>query len=66
MAHDDGQRIEELGKAEIVLIGVSRAGKTPLSMYLSIMGWKVANVPFVPMVPMPDELLRSTCAGSSG
>jgi len=56
VAHDDGQRIEELGKAEIILIGVSRAGKTPLSMYLSILGWKVANIPFVPQVPMPDEL----------
>jgi [pyruvate, water dikinase]-phosphate phosphotransferase / [pyruvate, water dikinase] kinase len=56
VAHDDGQRVEELGKAEIVLIGVSRAGKTPLSMYLSVLGWKVANVPFVPMVPMPEEL----------
>jgi hypothetical protein len=56
VAHDDGQRVEDLDKAEIVLIGVSRAGKTPLSMYLSIMGWKVANVPFVPMVPMPNEL----------
>lgn len=56
VAHDDGQRVEELDKAEIVLVGVSRAGKTPLSMYLSILGWKVANVPFVPMVPVPDEL----------
>jgi regulator of PEP synthase PpsR (kinase-PPPase family) len=56
VAHDDGQRVAELGKAEIVLVGVSRAGKTPLSMYLSVLGWKVANVPFVPMVPMPEEL----------
>ena len=39
-----------------MLIGVSRVGKTPLSMYLSMLGWKTANVPFVPEVPMPDEL----------
>ncbi|MGQ9489329.1 MAG: pyruvate, water dikinase regulatory protein [Anaerolineae bacterium] len=58
VAHDDGQRIEELPQAEIVLVGVSRAGKTPLSMYLSVMGWKVANVPLVPEVPPPPVLLQ--------
>lgn len=56
VAHDDGKRVEDLDKAEIILIGPSRVGKTPLSMYLSVLGWKTANVPFVPMVPMPDEL----------
>ena len=56
VAHDDGQRVEDLTKAEIVLLGVSRVGKTPLSMYLSILGWKTANVPFVPGVPLPHEL----------
>ncbi len=58
VAHDDGQRIEELPQAEIVLVGVSRAGKTPLSMYLSVMGWKVANVPLVPELPPPPMLLQ--------
>ncbi|MEJ5199800.1 MAG: pyruvate, water dikinase regulatory protein [Anaerolineae bacterium] len=57
VAHDDGQRIEELPKAEIVIVGVSRTGKTPLSMYLSVMGWKVANVPLVPELPPPPILL---------
>jgi regulator of PEP synthase PpsR (kinase-PPPase family) len=56
VAHDDGKRIDEIKDAEIVLVGVSRVGKTPLSMYLSFQGWKVANVPFVPGVPLPDEL----------
>ena len=56
VAHDDGKRVEELPKAEIVLIGVSRVGKTPLSMYLSMLGWKTANIPFVPVVSMPEEL----------
>lgn len=56
VAHDDGKRVEDLPKAEIVLLGLSRVGKTPLSMYLSIMGWKTANVPFVPGVPPPPEL----------
>lgn len=43
--HDDGQRIDELHKAEIVLLGVSRTFKTPLSIYLAFKGWFVANVP---------------------
>ena len=58
VSHDDGQRVEDLPKAEIVLLGASRVGKTPLSMYLSVMGWKVANVPMVPPVAPPAELLK--------
>ena len=58
VSHDDGQRVEDLEKAEIVLLGVSRVGKTPLSMYLSVMGWKVANVPLVPRVAPPPELFK--------
>jgi len=54
--HDDGRRPHELRLAEIVLIGVSRVGKTPLSMYLSTRGWKVANVPLIKEVPVPPEL----------
>jgi len=45
--HDDGQRINELKKAEIVLLGVSRTFKTPLSIYLAFKGWFVANVPIL-------------------
>ncbi len=58
MAHDDGQRSHNLPSADIVLTGVSRCGKTPLSMYLAVHGWKVANVPLVLEVPPPQELLR--------
>lgn len=54
--HDDGRNPHELPFAEIVLVGVSRVGKTPLSMYLGTRGWKVANVPLVKNVPPPDEL----------
>ncbi|MFC2133532.1 pyruvate, water dikinase regulatory protein [Bacteroidota bacterium] len=43
--HDDGQRVEDLHKAEIVLLGVSRTFKTPLSIYFAFKGWFVANVP---------------------
>ena len=56
MRHDDGQRPDEWDQAEIVLIGVSRVGKTPLSLYLSVLGWKVANCPFVSEVPLNPKL----------
>jgi regulator of PEP synthase PpsR (kinase-PPPase family) len=56
--HDDGKRVEDLPKAEIVLLGVSRVGKTPVSIYLSIQGWKVANVPLAPAIPLPHELAQ--------
>jgi regulator of PEP synthase PpsR (kinase-PPPase family) len=45
--HDDGLRVHELSQAEIVLVGVSRTFKTPLSIYLAFKGWFVANVPIV-------------------
>lgn len=54
--HDDGQRLEGLTKAEIVLAGVSRTFKTPLSMYLAFKGWFVANVPMVPEIAPPTQL----------
>jgi len=54
--HDDGKRTHDLREAEIVLMGVSRLGKTPLSVYLAMQGWRVANVPFVPGIKLPDEV----------
>jgi [pyruvate, water dikinase]-phosphate phosphotransferase / [pyruvate, water dikinase] kinase len=54
--HDDGKRIEELQKAEIVLVGVSRTFKTPLSIYLAFKRWYVANVPIVLGIPVPEIL----------
>ena len=56
VAHDDGKRIDELSAAEIVLVGPSRVGKTPLSMYLSISGWKVSNIPLTSELAPPPEL----------
>ena len=56
--HDDGRNLQELHLAEIVLIGVSRVGKTPLSMYLSMMGWKVANLPLLQDASPPAELFE--------
>ena len=45
--HDDGLRTEELHSADIVLLGVSRTFKTPLSVYMAHKGWSVANVPII-------------------
>ncbi len=64
--YDDGRDPRGLSRADIVLIGVSRTSKTPLSMYLAHQSFKVANVPLVPEVPPPDELYsipRNKCVG---
>ncbi|GAB4540811.1 MAG: pyruvate, water dikinase regulatory protein [Anaerolineae bacterium] len=58
MTHDDGKNPQGWPQAEIVLVGVSRVGKTPLSMYLSVLGWKVANIPLVPGLPPPTSLFQ--------
>lgn len=58
LSHDDGMSPERLKNAEIVLTGVSRAGKTPLSVYLAMYGWKVANVPLVNGINPPAELFE--------
>lgn len=55
--HDDGRRAYELDKAEIVLVGVSRTFKTPLSIYLAFKGWFVANVPVIWKKDLPPTLL---------
>lgn len=54
--HDDGQRIYELPKAEIVLLGVSRTFKTPLSIFLAFKGWFVANIPIILGIKPPSIL----------
>ncbi len=56
--HDDGQKAEELEKAEIVLLGVSRTFKTPLSVYLAFKGWLVANVPIVLGIELPEIVYK--------
>lgn len=58
LAHDDGRNRQDWPEADVVLIGVSRSGKTPLSIYLSVIGWKAANLPIVPQIPIPPELYR--------
>jgi len=56
--HDDGANLHTLHQADIVLVGPSRTSKTPLSMYLAQRGYKTGNVPFVPGIEPPGELLE--------
>src|SRR5262249_44410061 len=56
MMHDDGQHVEGLEEADIVLVGVSRTSKTPTSIYLANRGVRTANVPLVPGIPIPPQL----------
>jgi hypothetical protein len=56
MLHDDGQHVDDLEEADVVLIGVSRTSKTPTSIYLANRGVKTANVPLVPGVLVPAQL----------
>jgi regulator of PEP synthase PpsR (kinase-PPPase family) len=56
--HDDGANMHTLVDAEIVLTGVSRTSKTPLSMYLAQRGYKTGNIPLVPGVDPPRLLLE--------
>jgi len=57
--HDDGQSSWGLDDADLVLVGVSRTSKTPTCLYLANRGIKAANVPFVPGVPLPPELINA-------
>lgn len=54
--HDDGQSTQNLGEADVILVGVSRSSKTPTCIYLAIRGVKAANVPIVPGVEPPEQL----------
>ena len=56
MAHDDGKKNEDIEKADIILIGVSRTGKTPTSIYLANRGFKTLNIPLVLEQGIPSIL----------
>jgi regulator of PEP synthase PpsR (kinase-PPPase family) len=56
MLHDDGQHLDDMEDADIVLTGVSRTSKTPTSIYLANRGVKTANVPLVAGIPVPPQL----------
>lgn len=56
--HDDGRNLESLHMADVVLVGVSRTSKTPLSVFLSLNGLKVVNVPLIKDAPLPKGLFE--------
>ena len=56
--YDDGKDPRGILKADIILLGISRTSKTPLSMYLANKNIKVANVPLVPEIPIPKEVFE--------
>lgn len=56
LKHDDGQIVDDLEDADIILIGPSRTSKTPTSVYLAYNGFKTANIPYVHNCPFPDSL----------
>jgi [pyruvate, water dikinase]-phosphate phosphotransferase / [pyruvate, water dikinase] kinase len=57
--HDDGQSSWGFNDADVCLVGVSRTSKTPTCLYLANRGIKAANVPYVPNVPLPPELIEA-------
>jgi regulator of PEP synthase PpsR (kinase-PPPase family) len=58
LGHDDGRGAERLREADIVILGLSRTSKTPTSFFLAQEGYKVANVPITPPVPLPEEIFK--------
>ncbi len=67
MAHDDGQNVETLDEADIILLGVSRTSKTPTCFYLAHRGIKAANVPIISGIDPPhlDKLVHPLIIGLS-
>jgi [pyruvate, water dikinase]-phosphate phosphotransferase / [pyruvate, water dikinase] kinase len=57
--NDDGQALDMLEGADVVLVGASRTSKTPTCVYLAIRGIRAANVPIVPNIPLPPQLLAA-------
>ncbi len=58
IAHDDGRNLTALDKANLIILGISRTSKTPLSMYLSHQGWRVANIPLIHGFDIPREIFE--------
>jgi [pyruvate, water dikinase]-phosphate phosphotransferase / [pyruvate, water dikinase] kinase len=54
--HDDGQNVQNLAEADVILVGVSRSSKTPTCVYLAIRGVRAGNIPIVPGVALPEHL----------
>jgi regulator of PEP synthase PpsR (kinase-PPPase family) len=59
IAHDDGRDLSNLEKADIILLGISRTSKTPLSMYLGHQGWRVVNIPIILNFELPPQIYEA-------
>jgi [pyruvate, water dikinase]-phosphate phosphotransferase / [pyruvate, water dikinase] kinase len=59
MAHDDGNLVEDVEKADLILLGVSRTSKTPTSIYLANRGYKTLNIPLVNEQSIPESLKKN-------
>ena len=62
LLHDDGHVPDDLDKADIVILGISRTSKTPTSIYLANRGYKTANIPLVLGLPLPPQIEKPTKA----
>ncbi|MCW9050340.1 MAG: kinase/pyrophosphorylase, partial [Deltaproteobacteria bacterium] len=58
MKYDDGQNIDKIFEADIIILGLSRTSKTPTSYFLAQQGYKVVNIPLMPEVPIPKEVYQ--------
>lgn len=58
LSQDDGQNLEKMGKADVLLLGVSRTSKTPTCLYLANRGIKAANIPLIPGQDVPIDLSK--------
>jgi regulator of PEP synthase PpsR (kinase-PPPase family) len=58
--HDDGHALDTINGAEVILVGASRTSKTPTCIYLAIRGVRAANIPLVPGITLPPQLLAAT------
>ena len=59
MNHDDGNLLNDIGKSDIVLVGVSRTSKTPTSIYLANKGFRTSNIPLVNENSIPEKLKKN-------
>ncbi|EPO5903349.1 pyruvate, water dikinase regulatory protein [Staphylococcus pseudintermedius] len=56
--YDDGKHFTDIEEADVLIVGVSRTSKTPLSMYLANKGYRVANIPLVPEIGIPYDIVK--------
>jgi regulator of PEP synthase PpsR (kinase-PPPase family) len=58
MKYDDGQEVDRVFEADIIILGLSRTSKTPTSYYLAQQGYKVVNIPLTLETPIPEEIYQ--------